>query len=251
MKKWLNKLVNNKTFIQIFIVTALLFFLIPASIIGIQQILRRIIRFFIIEMIYYMCYTMIRLIYNVKIVGLNNIPSGPAVLICNHVSFIDFLILGTLFTNRKVRFVMDYNIYKTNKFVTWMCDTYHSIPIATWRQNAQVKEQAFCTINRYLNEGHLVLLFPEGEVTYTGDMVEFKGGLDRIQIENKAPIVPIGLKGLVGGFFSRVGGSFNLKKVYKELRREIKIIISPPIKAEQKKPEEFKQLIQELIDRKD
>lgn len=251
IKKWINNLVNSKMFILFFVILALLIFLIPSLIIGIHQITKKLIKFFIVEMIYYMCYSLMRLIYNTKVTGLNNIPPGPAVLICNHVSFLDFLILGTLFTNRKIRFVMDYNIYKTNKLITWICETYFSIPVSTWRQNTQVKEQAFSTINRYLNEGHLVLIFPEGEITYTGEMNEFKSGIDRIQLENKSPIVPIGIKGLSGGFFSRVDGLFNLKKVYGELRREVDIRIGSPIKSGSKDINQLRETVQELIDRID
>ena len=139
--------------------------------------------------------------YRVTHKGLDNIPdTGPALLVCNHVSYVDALILGGA-VRRPIRFIMEYDIYKS-KALSWFFTGAKAIPICSPRQNKEVYEQAFEQVSQALEEGNLVLIFPEGQITRTGELNRFRPGIETILKKNPVPVVPMALNGLWGSFFS-------------------------------------------------
>jgi 1-acyl-sn-glycerol-3-phosphate acyltransferase len=70
-----------------------------------------------------------------------------------------------------------------------------------------VLEKAYASIDRALHDGDLVCIFPEGQLTRTGEMNPFKGGVERIIARHPVSVIPLALRGLWGSFFSRFGGS--------------------------------------------
>jgi 1-acyl-sn-glycerol-3-phosphate acyltransferase len=140
--------------------------------------------------------------YRVRHQYLEVIPEeGAAVLVCNHVSFVDALLIGGA-VRRPVRFVMYYKIYNL-PVLNFIFRTAGTVPIAGRNEDPEVFERAFERIARYLAEGEVVCIFPEGKLTTSGDIDEFKAGVERILAANPVPVIPLALQGLWGSFFSR------------------------------------------------
>ncbi len=140
--------------------------------------------------------------YRVEHRNLEAIPDeGAALLVCNHVSFVDaLLIAGSV--RRPIRFVMYYKIFRL-PVLNFIFRTAGAIPIAGRNEDIQIYEKAFTRIAQYLKEGELVCIFPEGKLTADGEMNEFRGGVTRILEETPVPVIPMALQGLWGSFFSR------------------------------------------------
>jgi 1-acyl-sn-glycerol-3-phosphate acyltransferase len=152
-----------------------------------------------------------RLLYRFKVQGDDAIPvAGAAVLVCNHVSFVDALLLMAA-SPRPVRFVMDHRIFATPVLGT-LFRLAKAIPIAPQKEDPQVYAAAFEAAAQVLREGDLLGIFPEGGITRDGTLGEFKGGLAKI-LQNAAadglqvPVVPMALQNLWGSYFSRIDGS--------------------------------------------
>ena len=145
-------------------------------------------------------------VYRVRKIGLEEIPdSGPVVLVCNHVSFVDALVLiGSI--RRPIRFVMYYKIFQI-PVLSFIFKTANAIPIAGAKEDPKLMKKAFNAISAALNDDEVVCIFPEGKITDNGEMNEFKAGVSRIIKRDPVPVVPLALRGLWGSFFSRKYGN--------------------------------------------
>ena len=141
--------------------------------------------------------------YRVKHKNLHHLPEkGGALLVCNHVSYMDALLLSAV-CPRLIRFVMeeDYaNLPPLRRFLKRA----GVIPISA--SNRRSIRNAFGEIEQALEEGHLVCIFPEGRLTSDGEMNDFMRGMDIILKRSPVPVIPIAIKGLWGSFFSRYKG---------------------------------------------
>ncbi len=143
--------------------------------------------------------------YRVSHKGLDNIPTdGPAVLVCNHVSYVDALLIAGTY-QRPIRFVMDKNISQMKGLTTFF-KLAKTIPICSPKADSQMYETAFNRIKEELDRGELVCIFPEGKLTKDGEVDEFKKGIERIIQETPVPVIPMALEGLWGSFFSHKDG---------------------------------------------
>jgi 1-acyl-sn-glycerol-3-phosphate acyltransferase len=141
-------------------------------------------------------------LYRIRHEGLEHIPEdGPCVLVCNHVSFMDALILAGA-VRRPVRFVMDHHIFKV-PLLNFVFRTARAIPIAPAKEDPQAKARAFDAVAAALAEGEVVCIFPEGKITYDGQINPFKSGIEEIVARTPVPVVPMALCGMWGSFFSR------------------------------------------------
>lgn len=144
-------------------------------------------------------------LYRVKREGLENIPEeGPCLLVCNHVSYVDALLIGGS-VRRPVRFVMAKPIYDL-PLMNMLFRAGKTIPIGSQERNPEIYQNAFRRIREELADGELVCLFPEGQLTRDGELAEFKSGMEKIVKETPVPVIPIALSGLWGSFFSHHGG---------------------------------------------
>ena len=145
------------------------------------------------------------IMYRIRHEGLEHIPDdGPCVLVCNHVSYVDALLLAGAI-RRPARFVMFKPIYDM-PVLNYVFRTGKTIPIDAKSRNPEVYEQAFERIHEELEAGEVVCIFPEGKLTDDGDIATFKTGIDKILARDPVPVVPMALRGLWGSFFSHKDG---------------------------------------------
>jgi 1-acyl-sn-glycerol-3-phosphate acyltransferase len=177
----------------------------------------------------FLAWIIINTLYRIKPSGMENIPdSGPAVLVCNHVSFVDALIVGGS-VRRPVRFVMYYKIFQI-PLLSFLFRNAKAIPIAGAREDESMLRDAFDRIDAELGAGNLVCLFPEGAITRDGDVHEFRGGIEKIIARRPVPVIPVALGGLWGSWFSRkqTGG---LKRIPGKLFARVDVRVGPPVGA--------------------
>ena len=146
-----------------------------------------------------------RIMYQVRCHDLERIPAtGAAILVCNHVSYMDALIIAGS-CRRPVRFVMHADYYRWPG-LRWLFRLAGAIPIASARANPGALRQAMKRIAETLEAGELVCIFPEGRLTRNGEIDAFRPGIERIVRRNPVPVVPLALRGLWGSMFSHKGG---------------------------------------------
>lgn len=168
-------------------------------------------------------------IYRLRYTGRDHIPrQGAAVLVANHISFIDWFII-TAACRRPVCFVMDHNMYK-HPLLGWLFKLSKAIPIAPAKEDPKRLEEAFLLISKQLREGNLIGLFPEGKITFDGRVNPFKPGVERVLAQDPVPVIPMALQGLWGSFFSRQGGAA-MARVPKPSRRVISVTIGESMPA--------------------
>jgi len=154
----------------------------------------------------FIVWMLIHSVYRLKKTGLENVPEeGPAVIVCNHVSLVDALVIAAA-CRRPIRFVMDHQIFRL-PILSFVFRTGKAIPIASAKQDPQMMERAFDEVSRALRAGDLVAIFPEGRLSDTGELAPFRAGIARILERDPVPVVPMALQGLWGSFFSRKGGA--------------------------------------------
>ena len=149
-----------------------------------------------------------RCIYRFRVTGDEHIPAqGAAVLVCNHVSFIDPVLLMAA-SSRPIYFLMDHRIFKM-PVLGWLFRLAKAIPVAPRAEDPAAYEAAFEAAAQVLRDGDLLAIFPEGGITQNGEVQTFKGGimkiLDNAQRDGlQVPVIPMALTNLWGSFFSRV-----------------------------------------------
>ena len=150
----------------------------------------------------FMAWILIHSVYRVKKIGLAHVPeTGAAVIVCNHVSYVDALVISAA-CPRPIRWVMDHHIFRV-PLLSFFFRTVRAIPIAPAKENPHTLERAYDSIAQALAEGELVGLFPEGRLTSDGEMSEFRGGINRILARSPVPVVPMALSGLWQSLFAR------------------------------------------------
>jgi 1-acyl-sn-glycerol-3-phosphate acyltransferase len=179
--------------------------------------------------------------YRVEHKGLESIPDeGAAVLVCNHVSFVDALLIGGA-VRRPVRFVMYYKIYNL-PVLNFIFRTAGTVPIAGRSEDLLIYDAALKKIAEYLRNGEVVCIFPEGKLTGDGELNEFKNGIERIIAENPVPVIPMALQGLWGSFFSRDPH----KGLFKRLWSRITLVAGTPVAPELARRELLQAQVAEL-----
>jgi 1-acyl-sn-glycerol-3-phosphate acyltransferase len=179
--------------------------------------------------------------YRVEHRGLDQIPDeGAALLVCNHVSFVDALLIGGA-VRRPIRFVMYYKIYRL-PVLNFIFRTAGTIPIAGRNEDLLIYDQAFRKIAEYLAAGELVCIFPEGKLTTDGEIDEFKGGVTRILEQTAVPVIPLALQGLWGSFFSRDPQKGFLRRLWSR----VTLVAGPAMPAEAAIPAQLRERVSEL-----
>jgi 1-acyl-sn-glycerol-3-phosphate acyltransferase len=170
-----------------------------------------------------------RVMYRLRVRGKSNIPEqGPVLLVCNHVSFNDWLVLAGS-VERPIRFVMDHRMAALPGLKLLLRGG-KVIPIAPEHEDKALMEQAFVRIAEELAKGEVVCIYPEGKITHTGQLNPFKAGVERILRNTQVHVVPMAVHGLWGSFFSRKDGPA-MKKLPRRFRAPLTLQIGTPIAA--------------------
>lgn len=148
-------------------------------------------------------------VYRLRIVGRQRVPEeGPVLLVPNHVSFIDgFLLLASL--DRPIRFVVDATYFHYPLLEPFM-RSLGAIPISAGSGPKELL-RSLRRVGEALDEGEVVCIFPEGQITRTGMLLPFRRGYERVLKGREVPVVPVHLDRLWGSLFSRSGGRFVAK----------------------------------------
>lgn len=184
-------------------------------------------------------------IYRVRHHNLQHIPKeGAAVIVCNHVSFVDALLIAGA-CPRPIRFVMDHNIFK-NPLIGWFFKLVKAIPIAPKHQNETTYYKAFADISEALKDGQMVCIFPEGKLTKDGKMNEFKSGIETILAKDPVPVIPFALNGLWGSFFSHKDGAA-FSSLPKRFWSRVDIISDKPLSPNNLKSADLQVIVHKLL----
>lgn len=149
-----------------------------------------------------------RLVYRYRVIGDEHIPAnGPAVLVANHVSFVDAVLLMAA-SPRPIRFIMDHHIFRI-PVLGWIFRLAGCIPVASKGDDPVTYQRAFDAAAQVLRQGELLAIFPEGGITRDGELQPFRSGVMKILAQARAdglqvPVVPMALTNLWGSFFSRI-----------------------------------------------
>jgi len=193
----------------------------------------------------FLAWMLIHTVHRVRLIDADRIPDeGPAVLVCNHVSYVDAIVIGAA-SPRPIRFVMDHRIFKL-PLLGWIFRTARAIPIAPAKEDPWLMEKAYVDIAQALHEGDLVCIFPEGRLTSTGEINEFKGGVSKIVERSKVPVIPMALRGLWGHLLSRSGENVFGRAFRSGLRSRLALAVGAPVAPQDVTPEGLKERVLEL-----
>ncbi len=188
-----------------------------------------------------------RCVYRFRVRGDEHIPTaGAALLTCNHVSFVDPVLLMAA-SPRPIYFIMDYRIFRTPVLGT-LFRLAKAIPVAPQKEDAATYERAFAAARRVLEEGDLLCIFPEGAITRDGELQPFKGGVMKILEANPVPVVPLALQNLWGSFFSRVEGRAMRHPFRRGFFNRVGLVAGEPLPPEAVSPEGLRARIKALLE---
>ncbi|MET3931652.1 1-acyl-sn-glycerol-3-phosphate acyltransferase [Lysobacter sp. OAE881] len=185
-------------------------------------------------MMRFLSWVFVRVLYRMRPHGIEqHVPDeGAALIVCNHVSYMDALILSAS-VPRPIRFVMYYRIFNI-PVMSWIFRTAKAIPIAGAREDPELMRKAFDEIDAALAEGELVGIFPEGALTKDGQIAPFKSGVEHI-LERAAargqvvPVVPMALRNMWTSMWSRRDTRLGRMRVPRRFRAPVEVIAQAPI----------------------
>jgi 1-acyl-sn-glycerol-3-phosphate acyltransferase len=177
----------------------------------------------------FLAWILINVFYRVRATGLHNIPhKGPAVVVCNHVSFMDPILLSGCI-RRPMRFVMYYKIFDI-PLLSFFFRNMKAIPIASAREDEELMSTAFDKVDEELAAGNIVCIFPEGAITRDGEVQRFRPGIEKIIARRAVPVIPVSLGRLWGSWFSRRNDGA-LRKIPGRLFARVPVVVGDPVRA--------------------
>lgn len=193
----------------------------------------------------FIAWLLIHTIHRVRGIDTDRIPEeGAAVLVCNHVSYVDAIVIMAV-SPRPIRFVTDHRIFRI-PLLSWIFKTAKAIPIAPAKEDPQLMEKAYEDIAQALHEGELVCIFPEGKLTGTGEINEFKGGVKKIIDRSPVPVIPMALRGLWGSMLTRSPGNPFGRSFRRGPRSKLALIVGSPLLPAQVTPERLQEQVSAL-----
>ncbi len=191
----------------------------------------------------FVLWALTRTIYRIHVVGRDNIPAkGGALFVCNHVSFVDAMLLLAS-TDRRVRFIVYKGIYEL-PYVKPFARIMGMISISS-EQRPREMIKSLKAASDGIRAGDVICIFAEGQITRIGHLLPFRRGFERIMKDVDAPIVPVALDGVWGSIFSYKRGRF-LWKVPRRLPYPVTVNYGTPLPPSSK-PFEVRQVVQELL----
>jgi 1-acyl-sn-glycerol-3-phosphate acyltransferase len=177
----------------------------------------------------FMSWVFVRTLYRLRPHGIErHVPDeGPALIVCNHVSYLDALILSACIP-RPVRFVMYYKIFNI-PVMRWIFRTAKAIPIAGAKEDPEVMRRAFEEVDAALADGQIVGIFPEGALTRDGEIAAFKSGMEKILERRPVPVIPMALKNMWTSMWSRRDGRLKQMRVPRRFRARVDVVADAAI----------------------
>jgi 1-acyl-sn-glycerol-3-phosphate acyltransferase len=193
----------------------------------------------------FISWVMANLMYRFKIRGDEQIPEhGAALLTCNHVSFVDALLLMAA-SPRPIRFIMDHRIFET-PVLGAIFRLARTIPVASKTEDPEIYANAFAEADKTLAAGDLLCIFPEGAITRDGELQPFKAGIMKILEHRPVPVIPMALQNLWGSFFSRIDGRAMTKPFRRGSYSSVRLMVGEPMAPETVTPEGLREKVAEL-----
>nr|WP_315235169.1 MFS transporter [uncultured Albidiferax sp.] len=186
-------------------------------------------------------------VYRFKVTGEQHIPiSGPAILACNHVSFVDAVLLMAA-SPRPIVFLMDHRIFQV-PVLGWLFRLAKAIPIAPRAEDPAAYDAAFAAAAKVLQDGDLLGIFPEGGITKDGTLQEFKGGIMKILERAPVPVIPMALTNLWGSYFSRIeqGGAM-VRPFRRGMLNRVGLNVGTVVSAAEVQPALLRNRVAELL----
>ena len=178
-------------------------------------------------MMRFLVWILVNTIYRLSPRGAENIPDkGPAVVVCNHVSYMDPLLLSACI-RRPMRFVMYYKIFQL-PLLRFLFQHAKAIPIASAREDQRLMNEAFEKVDAELAAGNIVCIFPEGGITADGEVQRFRPGIENVIANRPVPVVPVALQNLWGSWFSR-SKEGRIRKFPRRLFARVPVVIGEPV----------------------
>src|SRR5436190_637534 len=174
--------------------------------------------------LYFFGRLLVRCFYRVTAIGLENLPTGGFLLVPNHISWVDALVLQ-LACPRPIRYVIDQEYFHKPLLHPFL-RALGCIPI-----NIRHSHQAVRAAAEKVAEGEIVCVFPEGQLERTGTLLRLQRGYELIARHANAQVVPVWLDQLWGSIFSFQGGRF-FTKFPKRIPYPVTIAFGKPLKAE-------------------
>lgn len=187
----------------------------------------------------FLVWLLVHTVYRLDKRGIEHIPhSGPALLVCNHVSYLDALLIAAA-SRRPIRFVMDHRIFRW-PLLSFLFRTARAIPIAPAREDAVLLEKAYDEVAAALAAGELVAIFPEGRLTADGEIGAFRPGTRRILERHSVAVLPMALSGLWHSPFSRQAASLLARLARLRPLRRVTLSVGTPIAPLEAAPERLR-----------
>ena len=193
----------------------------------------------------FITWVLVNTLYRVRVDGTQHIPEeGPALLVCNHVSFMDPLLLMANL-RRPARFVMYYKIFNI-PLLNFVFRTAKAIPIAGQKEDPEVLRKAFDEVDAALADGELVCIFPEGGLTKDGEIATFRPGVAHILERRPVPVVPLALRGLWGSVWSRRDTMLRRARLPRRFRARVEVVVGEPVAPAEARPGALEARVREL-----
>lgn len=193
----------------------------------------------------FLSWLIVSTLYRLQVRNTDAVPDeGPALLVCNHVSYADALIvMGAV--RRPIRFVMYYKIFRI-PVLSWIFRTAGAIPIASAKEDPALMERAFAQIQEALANGEVVGIFPEGQLTADGEIGGFRPGVERILATQPVPVVPMALKGMWRSMWSRRHRRMRHLRLPRRFRAHIELVAAEAMAPEQASAAALEVAVREL-----
>jgi 1-acyl-sn-glycerol-3-phosphate acyltransferase len=195
----------------------------------------------------FVAFVVTRLIYRFKVRGDEHLPTaGAAILVCNHVSFIDAVVLMGA-SPRPAVFLMDHRIFNM-PVLGGLFRLLKAIPIAPQRESPEVYERAFARAAQALDAGDIVCIFPEGAITKDGELGEFRAGVMKLLERNPVPVIPMALQNLWGSYFSRAEKGVAMVKPFRRgFWSRVGLVVGEPVLPAEVTPDGLRTRVSQLL----
>lgn len=188
---------------------------------------------------------LVKMLYRIHYHNMDVIPKqGGAILICNHVSYMDGIVINTA-VKRPVRYIIDEDIYHLPG-VHYFMQLNNAVPIAPRRDSV---EKALDIVAEGLKNGDLFCIFPEGQITFTGNLSRFRFGIEWMLKRAPVPVIPMALNGLWGSVLSRKDRGKIYRFIPRTFRREINLLCGAPMEGDKITVSHMQHAIMDLMNR--